>query len=173
MTSRRSDGRYVLYASGLVALAVLLGCTPPEPQDDAVPVEAEAVIEVLRNEPIIEFTPGGVEDRGLVELPAEGTDPTSWISRKFVAPSDEALLSACAAYYQAALAEGWEGAAPADTNSSGIVWTLLTKGDMELDISCATSQSADLMESDRDETRMTVRLSTSSTSGLPADGSES
>lgn len=171
MASRRSDGRYMLYASGL-ALTVLLGCTPAEPEDDAVPVEAEAVIEMLRNESVIDFIPSGVEDQGIVELPAEGLDPTSWISRKFVAPSDEALLNACAAYYQAALDEGWEGAEPADTNSSGIVWTLLVKGDMELDIGCATTHSADLMENDRDETRMTVRLSTSSTSGLPADDSE-
>lgn len=158
-----------MFCASTLSLVVLSGCTPTEPEDDAEPVEAEAVMEMLRNEAIIEFVPSGVADKGLVELPAEGIDPDNWMSRKFIAPSDEALLSACTDYFQAALDHGWVGPEPADSNSSGILWTVMSKDDMELGISCVTSQSADLLENDRDEIRMTVRLSTSSTSGVATD----
>jgi hypothetical protein len=172
MVRNRSGDKHALCAS-LLALAVLFGCSQPtEPEDDAEPVEAEAVIEMLRNEAVIDFVPRGVEDQGILESPAEGMDLSNRISRKFIAPSDEALLTACADYYQAAIAEGWEGAEPVDTNSSGIVSTHLSKADMELHITCRTTQSFDLLENDQDEIRLSVRLSTSSTSGLPANGSE-
>ena len=172
MAGLRSGGRYVLYVWGF-AFAALLGCTPAEPEDDATPVEAEAVMEMLRNEAVIDVTPSGVEDQGIVELPAEGIADGNWIARTFVAPSDEALLTACAEYHQAALDEGWSGPAPADTNASGIVWTVLSKADMSLGISCTTTQGFDLLESDQDEIRLSARITTSLTSGLRADSGES
>lgn len=171
IVGRRSGGRFALCASGLV-LTVLVGCSQPAEPDDAVPVQPEAVMGMLRNESIIDYTPSGLEDQGIVESPAEGTDDRNTVFRTFIAPSDEALLAACADYYQAALGEDWEGAEPADTNSSGIVSTVLSKADMELDISCVTTRSFDLWEDDQDEVRLSVRLNTSSTSGLPADGGE-
>ncbi len=167
-----SSGWYILYASGL-ALTVLFGCARAEPEDDGVPVQPEAVMEMLRNESVIDVAPSGVEDQGIVESPAEGIDDRNTIFRTFIAPSDEALLTACADYYRAALGEGWEGAEPADANSSGIVSTVLSKTDMELNISCVTTQSFDLLENDQDEIRLSIRLNTSSTSGFPADGDES
>jgi len=172
MVRTSSGGRYVLCASGL-ALAVLLGCSQPaEPADDGEPVGPEAVMEMLRDEAVMDFTPSGVEDQGIVESPAEGMDLRNKISRKFIASSDEALLTACADYYQAALDEGWVGDEPADNNSSGVVSTDLSKADMNLYIACVTTQNFDLFEHDSDEIRLSVRLDTSSTSGLPADGSE-
>lgn len=169
MITRTEHGARRMLGMAVLSLAMLSGCTPADPEDDAEPVGTEAVMEMLRNEAIIEFTPSGVEDEGLVVLPAEGIDPDNWISRKFLASSDEALMSACAEYFQAALDHGWVGPEPADSNSSGISWTVLSKDEMELGISCVTSQGADLLVNERDEIRMTVRLSTSSTSGVATD----
>lgn len=147
---------------------ILFGCTQQGNQDVAEPVPSEAIIKVLNEQSIVHFAPGGLADKGLVKSPAEGIAVDNKISHKFIAPDDATLLDACEQTYRAALDDGWTGPGLADRTSNGIVSTQLHKGEMDLKIACVTSRTFDLLDNDKDEIRLTVRISTGSTSDLSA-----
>lgn len=131
-----------------VLVAVVASCSRPN-----------SVIKAMRAEKIIDFTPVGLDDRGITEMPAGPIDQQNWIVRTFIAPDDENLLKACADYHQQALDEGWTGPEPSDPGSGGITATTLRKGDLELHISCVTTDSFDQFEHDEDAIRLSARIS--------------
>lgn len=116
-------------------------------------------IKAMRAEKIIAFTPADLDDQGITDMPAGPIDRQNWIVRTFIAPDDETLLKACSEYYDQALDDGWTGPEPSDPGNSGITATTLEKGDLELDISCVTTASFDLLEHDEDEIRLSARIS--------------
>lgn len=117
-------------------------------------------INAMRAEKIITFTPAGLDDKGITDMPAGPIDQQNWIVRTFIAPDDDTLLKACSEYYDRALDDGWTGPEPSDPGSSGITATTLEKGDLDLDISCVTTASFNQMEYDEDEIRLSARINT-------------
>lgn len=115
-------------------------------------------IKAMRAEKIIAFTPAGLDDQGITDMPAGPIDQANWIVRTFIAPDDDTLLNACSEYYNRALDDGWTGPEPSDPGNSGITATTLEKGDLDLDISCVTTASFDQMEYDEDEIRLSARI---------------
>lgn len=116
-------------------------------------------IKAMRAEKIIDFTPAGLDDQGITDMPAGPIDQQNWIVRTFIAPDDDTLLKACSEYYKRALDDAWTGPEPSDPGNSGITATTLEKGDLNLDVSCVTSASFDQMEYDEDEIRLSARIS--------------
>lgn len=119
-----------------------------------------STIRALRNEKIIAFVPEGLEDHGITDMPPALSDRRTWIVRTFTARSDETLLKACSDYYGRAIDDGWTGPAPSDPGKSGITGTTMEKGDLELDISCGTTDSFDQFEHDEDKIRLSARIIT-------------
>lgn len=146
----------------IAATSMIVACTIENDSADGSAVSTAhspaVVIGALQQEPMFQYVPQGLGDPTVVELPATALDPETWISRSFVAPNDDVLLKSCEEYVEAAGSDGWVGNALADENHSGIVWTVLTKDNKELDISCVTTDSFDQLANDRDEIRLTVRI---------------
>lgn len=117
-----------------------------------------SAIKAMRAEKIIDFTPTGLEDKGITDMPAGPIDQQNWIVRTFIAADDKTLLRACSEAYERALDDGWSGPEPSDPGGSGITATTMTKGEMELDISCATTASFDQFDHDDDRIRLSVRI---------------
>jgi hypothetical protein len=120
----------------------------------------DAAMLTLREESILDFTPEGLADRGVVELPGGFSDRTNSRTRSFIAQSDAEVLGACKDADAAARADGWSGPGlrGPDDDGTGIAYTELTKDQMTLDITCVTSEYFDEWEYDDNEIRLSLSV---------------